>query len=121
MNYRVTLSNGNDNTVKIVNSPTFKVEQLGGTGGDGSVAKNLSELADVDRSQLGTGSNRFVLIFDEPSNAFKFVNPDEVIDAAARSSTVPGGAPGADGFSAETINELDDALDNKIDLDAGTF
>ena len=121
MNYKVTLSDSVNHTVKIADTSTFKVEQLGGSGGDGSVAKNLSELNDVDRSQLGTGSNRFVLIFDEPSNAFKFVNPDEVIDAAAGSSTVPGGAPLADGFSAETINELDTALDNKIDLDAGTF
>tara|TARA_B100000963_G_scaffold127233_1_gene111063 strand:- start:6989 stop:7357 length:369 start_codon:yes stop_codon:yes gene_type:complete len=122
MNYKVTLSNGDANTVKIVDSSIFKIFQEGGSGGGGStVAKNLAELEDIDRSQLGTGSNRFVLVFDETTNAFKFVNPDEVVNAAAGSTTVPGGAPTPDGFSQETIDELDVALDNKIDLDAGTF
>ena len=83
--------------------------------------QNLAELEDIDRSLLGTGSNRFVLVFDETSNAFKFVNPDEVVNASAGGASVPGGAPNPVGFTSETIAELDTALDNKIDLDAGTF
>ena len=94
---------------------------LGGSGGGTGVARNLAELEDIDRSLLGTGSNRFVLVFDETSNAFKFVNPDEVVNASAGGASVPGGAPNPVGFTSETIAELDTALDNKIDLDAGTF
>ena len=40
---------------------------------------------------------------------------DAVIDSAA------GSLSGPIGFSTTVINQLDDALDNKIDLDAGTW
>ena len=43
------------------------------------------------------------------------------MNAAAGGASVQGGAPGPEGFSSETIDELDVALDNKIDLDAGDF
>jgi len=43
------------------------------------------------------------------------------VNAAAGGASVPNGAPAPDGFSQETIDELDVALDNKIDLDAGDF
>jgi len=44
-----------------------------------------------------------------------------VVNAAAGGASVSGGAPAPSGFSQETIDELDTALDNKIDLDAGSF
>ena len=122
MGFKVTLASSSPLVAKMGQSQSFKIALGGtGTGGGSTVAKNLAELEDIDRSQLGTGSNRFVLVFDETTNAFKFVNPDEVVNAAAGSTTVPGGAPTPDGFSQETIDELDTALDNKIDLDAGSF
>tara|TARA_B100000900_G_scaffold259982_2_gene221588 strand:+ start:1002 stop:1193 length:192 start_codon:yes stop_codon:yes gene_type:complete len=57
----------------------------------------------------------------QPTDTFKFVNPDEVVDAAVGANTVPGGAPAATGLSTDTIDYLDQVLDDKIDLDAGTF
>ena len=124
----VRLSNNNF-TVKQVGAlaQTFKV-QLGGGGGrggsgggGGSDVERLSELTDVNTSNLTSSTNRFVLIYDAGTGGFKFVNPDEVVDAAVGSGTVPGGAPAAQGLSSETIDYLDEVLDDKIDLDAGSF
>ena len=116
MTYKVSLANSNPRSVRLVSSLSFDIEKLG--GGSGDVAGNLTDLNDVDQSGIG---NRFVLVYDSVTTKFKFVNPDEVVNAAAGSATVPGGAPTPDGFSQETIDELDEALDNKIDLDAGQF
>ena len=121
MGFKVTLASSSPLSAKIGEMKSFKIA-LGGGGGTGSggsgVATKLSDLDDVDRQGIG---NRFVLVYDSVTNAFKFVNPDEVVNAAAGGASVAGGAPTPDGFSQETIDELDIALDNKIDLDAGDF
>ena len=44
-----------------------------------------------------------------------------MVDAAVGANTVPGGAPATTGLSSDTLDYLDTALDDKIDLDAGTF
>tara|TARA_B100000945_G_scaffold44763_1_gene30704 strand:+ start:731 stop:1090 length:360 start_codon:yes stop_codon:yes gene_type:complete len=119
MGYKVSLANSSSFSVKLGEARSLKISK-GGTfsGGGSGVATKLSELDDVDRQGIG---NRFVLVFDAVTNAFKFVNPDEVVNAAAGGASVPAGAPTPSGFSQETIDELDTALDNKIDLDAGGF
>lgn len=119
MGFKVTLASSSPLIAKMGQSQSFKIALSGtGTGGGSGVASKLSDLDDVDRQGIG---NRFVLVYDSVSSAFKFVNPDEVVNAAAGGASVSGGAPGPDGFSQETIDELDTALDNKIDLDAGSF
>lgn len=86
------------------------------TLGQGSLeVANLKDLDDV--SMTGAG-NKFVLIYDSGTNGFKLVNPDDVLDSAA--GIVPSD-PSPVGFSTDTINYLDDVLDNKIDLDAGEW
>ena len=82
---------------------------------------NLRGLDDVDTSAIPSGSStgdKFVLTYDAGNNKFTFVNPDEVIDNAVG---VGATYPPPVGLSTETINYLDTALDDKIDLDAGTF
>ena len=83
----------------------------------GDVSK-LTDLTDVNSSNLSGSTNAYVLTYDAASQQFKFVNPDDVIDNAAG---VVAGAPDPDGFSQEAIDYLDETLDNKIDVDAGTF
>ena len=88
--------------------------------GVGSVS-NLRDLGDVDSTAIPSGSSagdKFVLTFDASNNKFTFVNPDAVIDAAVG---VGATFPPPVGLSTQTINYLDTALDDKIDLDAGTF
>ena len=67
---------------------------------------------------LTTAGDKFVLTYDAGNNRFTFVNPDSVIDAAVG---VGATFPAPVGLSTQTIDYLDDELDNKIDLDAGTF
>ena len=47
-----------------------------------------------------------------------FVNPDDVLDASVGITTAD---PAPVGMSTETIDYLDVALDDKIDLDAGEW
>ena len=94
--------------------------QTGGTGGAGSVDK-LRELLDVNSSNLQSGqaaTNKFVLTYDATTDKFVFTNPDEVLDAAVGINSM---SPPQTGLSTATIDYLDDALDNKIDLDAGEW
>lgn len=88
--------------------------------GIGSVA-NLRDLLDVNSSNLQSGqaaTNKFVLTYDATTDRFVFTNPDDVLDAAVGVNTM---SPPQTGLSTATIDYLDDALDNKIDLDAGEW
>ena len=89
----------------------------GGTSGVGDVQK-LTELLDVDSSNLSTTTNKFVLTYDSGDSKFKFINPDDVIDSAVGITTTD---PAPSGLSDDTIDYLDDVLDNKIDLDGGEW
>ena len=96
------------------------VQFVDSVSGVGTVA-NLRDLADVDSTPVPSGSSagdKFVLTFDASNNRFTFVNPDSVIDAAVG---VGATFPPPVGLSTQTIDYLDTALDDKIDLDAGTF
>ena len=66
----------------------------------------------------GVGTS-FILTYDAVEDNFKFVSPDAIIDSAV------GNESGPAGFSAQVINNLVDTLDvqldDKIDLDAGTW
>ena len=72
---------------------------------------NLNELFDVEIS--GT-NDKYVLMYDSASGKWKDVNPDVVISAAATEPIQPG-------IPTAFVNQLDIDLDNKIDLDAGSF
>ena len=88
--------------------------------GVGTVS-NLRGLDDVDTSAIPSGTSagdKFVLTYDAGNNRFTFVNPDTVIDTAVG---VGATYPPPVGLSTATIDYLDTALDDKIDLDAGTF
>lgn len=121
---KVQLEN-NQFSVRLVSSgpsESFTVNLQGAGGAGGSDVDRMTQLTDVDTSNLtDADQNRFVLVYDASTSAFKFVNPDEVIDAATGAPTVPGGAPPSAGISAEALQYLDDALDDKVDLDAGSF
>jgi hypothetical protein len=57
-------------------------------------------------------------MYDADIKRIKFVNPDEVLNAAAETETTQ---PGLVGFATAFLNELDIDLDNRIDIDAGQF
>lgn len=74
------------------------------------VAENLSELADVSVSNL-PGSDKFVLTYNASLAKFELLPADSVLTAAAADAVLP------DSF----VNQLDVDLDNKVDLDGGSF
>ena len=74
------------------------------------VAENLSELADVSVSNLA-GSDKFVLAYNASLAKFELIPADSVLTNAAADAVLP------DSF----VNQLDVDLDNKIDLDGGSF
>ena len=77
---------------------------------------NLRDITDIISTSLGTGiGTNFVLTYDPNADNFIFVSPDAVVDSAV------GSVSGPVGFSTTVINQLGEDLDNKIDLDAGTW
>jgi len=90
-------------SVKQQSTPNYKISL---TQGESEVA-NLADLSDVNVSGIQNG---FVLSFNSSTGKFVAINPDDVL-----SNAVTGGLPNT------IINELDTALDDKIDLDGGAF
>ena len=78
MAYKVSLQSGSNKTVRLSSTGilgtsgggSFSIKLAGG-GAGGSVAKNLKELGDISTDGA---QNRWVLVYDEPSETFKFVN-----------------------------------------------
>lgn len=104
-NYSVSVSSGNSFSVSRKAAPTPKViqEKL-------VVAENLSDLADVSVSNLG-GSDNYVMVYSATLGKYTLVPADNVLSSAVEDNQLP----------TDFINQLDTDLDDKIDLDAGTF
>ena len=108
----------------IVRDDEFLVVKLGEqrtvfSAGDEEVA-NLRDISDINSTAISAGvGTSFILTYDAVEDNFKFVSPDAIVDSAA------GNVSGAAGFSDTVINNLVDTLDveldDKIDLDAGTW
>ena len=87
---------------------------------EGEEVANLRDISDINSTMISAGvGTSFVLTYDAVEDNFKFVSPDAIIDSAV------GNESGPAGFSAQVINNLVDTLDvqldDKIDLDAGTW
>ena len=96
--------------VRLSQSPSFKVVSLLPT--IEIMPQNLDELTDVE---ISGNNDKYVLMYDATSGKWRDVNPDQVLSASSNTETTQPGLP--DDF----VNTLDVDLDNKIDLDAGTF
>lgn len=108
MSYKVTFSSGNNYLVKQSLPSNYKVS----TNYNITVMpQNLKDLSDVD---ITIENDKYVLMYDGLSGKWKSVNPDDVLSAAVTDPISPG-------LPANFENQLDVDLDNRIDLDAGTF
>ena len=96
--------------VRLSQSPSFKVVSLLPT--IEIMPTNLDELVDVE---ISGNNDKYVLMYDAASGKWRDVNPDQVLSAASNTETTQPGLPN------DFINTLDVDLDDKIDLDAGTF
>lgn len=103
MTIKVTQST-NSFSVKIKSPVKYSVNV---TGEASSVAGNLSDLEDFNPSGV---QDKYIIMYDAATQTYITVDADTVL-----SSAVIGGLPN------DFINKLDVDLDDKIDLDAGTF
>lgn len=75
----------------------------------------IQDLVDFDNTN---NNDKYVMVYDSSIQKFKMVNPDEVLNYAAGTETIQ---PGLVGYANTFLDRLDTDLDDKIDLDAGTF
>ena len=93
--------------------------QFDATLSETEVANKFTDLTDVSINQNnldGTRTN-YVVVYDNTVGAFRLVDPDQVLIAAASSI----GNVGYAGLPTSFISQLDQDLDQKIDLDGGSF
>lgn len=76
------------------------------------MAQKFEELTDVNVTNV---NDKYIIMYNAATQKYTAVNPDEVLVAAATSETIQPGLPN------EFIDTLDVDLDNKIDVDAGSF
>lgn len=102
---------GNQNyVVKLGTTPSYKA-----TRGEAVLAQNFTDLSDVSIDSLSASNDNYPVVYNASLGKFVIVNPDAVLSAA---STTTGEQPG---LPDDFVNTLDIDLDNRIDLDAGTF
>ena len=87
---------------------------------EGEEVANLRDISDINSNAISAGiGTNFILTYDATEDNFKFISPDALVDSAV------GPISGPIGFSTTVINNLVDTLDvqldDKIDLDAGTW
>jgi hypothetical protein len=109
--FKVILSSNSVFNIRLQEKSSNKI--IPTTGGL-QVPANLQDLLDVQINN-DNKKDKYVLMYDVTLNKYKLVNPDEVLSASSNTETTQPGLPG------NFINTLDVDLDNKIDLDAGTF
>jgi hypothetical protein len=83
------------------------------------VANRFTDLSDVsiNENSLNSTKTNFVVVYNHTIGQFELVDPDQVLVAAA--STISN--VGYVGLPTAFINTLDTSLDQKIDLDGGSF
>jgi len=109
MTYKVSLSSPYNFSVKASQPKDYKASL---TTKIEIMPVNLDELTDVE---ISGNNDKYVLMYDATSGKWRDVNPDQVLSASSNTETTQPGLPG------DFVNTLDVDLDNKIDLDAGTF
>jgi hypothetical protein len=100
-----------DFNIRLQQRQLYKVVNL---QGGLQVPARLEDLIDVS-IDLTNKRDKYVLMYDVDLNKYKLVNPDDVLSASSNTEVSQPGLPG------DFVNTLDVDLDNKIDLDAGTF
>lgn len=109
---KVTVSTSRQYSIRLGSKPSLKVNL---SAENTILANNFTDLNDVDITNLSQTKDNYVVIYDADAGKFKIVDPDSVLSAA---STATGPQPG---LPADFVGTLDVDLDNKIDVDAGSF
>ena len=108
MTIKVSTINSNLTNVRVKTKQNIKATVASGV----VMARTLEELLDVDVSGV---SDKYVIMYDATTQKYTAVNPDEVLSASSTTETTQPGLPN------DFVDTLDTDLDDRIDLDAGTF
>lgn len=108
MSYKVSVSSGNNYSVKLT-QPILSKVNLGYNLE--IMPQRLNELSDVE---ISGNNDMYVLMYDSASGKWKDVNPDAVVSAAATEPIQPG-------LPQDFMDQMSIDLDNTIDVDAGSF
>jgi hypothetical protein len=103
-----------DFNIRLQQKQPYKIINL---QGGLQVPARLEDLIDVS-VDTNNKKDKYVLMYDVNLNKYKLVNPDDVLNAAAQTETTQ---PGLVGFATDFLDRVDIDLDNRIDLDAGSF
>jgi hypothetical protein len=109
-NFKVNLDSTQFN-IKLQQEQPLKVTAI--IGGIQVPAK-LQDLLDVDITD-DSKKDKYVVMYDSTTDKYNLVNPDNVLSAASSLETTQPGLP------SDFLNTLDVDLDNRIDIDGGTF
>jgi hypothetical protein len=88
---------------------TPKVKSLLKTGV--ALEGRFKDLLDVD---VSNASDKYLIMYDATTQKYIAVNPDDILVSAVEEPISPG-------LPVQFIDKLDDNLDNKVDLDGGTW
>tara|TARA_Y100000385_G_scaffold258564_1_gene286666 strand:+ start:3552 stop:3878 length:327 start_codon:yes stop_codon:yes gene_type:complete len=108
MTINVKVINNTTNVRVVTDKPKIKTTVASGV----IMARTLQELLDVDLSGV---SDKYVIMYDASTQKYTAVNPDNVLSASSSTELTSPGLP------TDFVDILDVDLDDKIDLDAGTF
>jgi len=108
MTINVRVVTDTTNVRVVTNKPKIKTTVASGV----IMARTLQELLDVDVSGV---SDKYVIMYDSSTKKYTAVNPDNILSAASSTELTAPGLP------TDFVDTLDVDLDDKIDLDAGTF
>lgn len=98
----------NSFNVRAKSSNNFRVTV---TSGGVQVPARVEDLINFD----GTNTkDKYLMMYDASTQTYRMVNPDKILINAVTEPEQPG-------LPSEFLDELDKELDNRIDLDAGTF
>lgn len=96
-------------TVKFDRQRRYKVTV---NSGGIQVPARFRDLLDYDESNK---NDQYVIMYNAATDKYQLVNPDKVLSSSAVTETIQPGLP------EDFENVLDTDLDNRIDLDAGTW
>lgn len=108
-NYKITLGSTSPKIVKLTNQNIFTTSV---TVGGIVVPSKFEDLIDFDNTEL---NDKYVIMYDSSTQKYKLVNPDEVLSASSTTEVIQPGLPN------DFVDTLDVDLDDRIDLDAGSF
>ena len=115
MTYKVTYTSPYNFSVKPSSPDTYKVSLAYNIEVNVAIGTDVTTLNDLQDVEISGTNDKYVLMYDQATGKWKDVNPDDVLSASSNTETTQVGLP------SDFVDTLDVDLDNRIDLDAGTF